>query len=93
MEKRAKQAVKKGKPLVFHWRGGYLTRELVQEFLRIFEEVASEKGKYARVGLNWSQAVLSVTFEERPQEQELQEEEELLKEVTGARVEIPEEKE
>lgn len=93
VEKRARQAAKKGKSLVFHWRGGYLTREQVQEFLRIFEEAASEKGKYARVGLNWSQAVLSVTFEERPQEQELLEEEELLKEVTGAQEELPVEKE
>ena len=31
--KRACQAAKKGKPLTFHWRGGYLTRAVLEELL------------------------------------------------------------
>lgn len=53
VQKRAAQAVKKGKPLLFHWRGGYMTREIVQEFLRIFKEEAAKKEKFAQVSLNW----------------------------------------
>lgn len=70
VQKRSAQAAKKGKILLFHWRGGYLTRELVMEMLRIFEEEAEKKGKHARVSLNWPQAVLRVEFaEEIPTEQ------------------------
>lgn len=60
--KRAAQAVKKGIPLVFHWRGGYLTGEMVSQLLTLLEDAAREKGKHTRVGLNWPQAVLSVDF-------------------------------
>lgn len=60
--KRSAQAVKKGKPLLFHWRGGYMTREVVQEFLQIFKEEAAKKEKHAKVSLNWAQAVVRVEF-------------------------------
>lgn len=60
--KRAAQAVKKGKPLVFHWRGGYLTRAMVEELLTLLEEAAKQKGKHVRAGLNWPQAVFSAEF-------------------------------
>lgn len=70
VQKRSAQAAKKGKILLFHWRGGYLKRELVMEMFRIFEEEAEKKGKHARVSLNWPQAVLRVEFaEEIPTEQ------------------------
>lgn len=62
VRKRAAQAVKKGKPLLFHWRGGYMTREIVQEFLQIFKEEGAKKEKYAKVSLNWAQAVVRVEF-------------------------------
>ncbi|MGN0335768.1 MAG: transglutaminase domain-containing protein [Lachnospiraceae bacterium] len=75
VQKRSAQAVKKGKKLVFHWRGGYLTREVVREMLRIFEEEAVKKGKHARVSVNWAQAVLLVRFEEEVPTQQLQLEE------------------
>ena len=42
---RTKQAVKKGKVLLFHWRGGYLTRELLKELMEIFDEEANEGEK------------------------------------------------
>ena len=59
---RAKQAAKKGKPLLFHWRGGYLTREVLQDLLAILYEEAEGREKRAKVSLNWPQAVLQVTF-------------------------------
>lgn len=60
--KRTAQAVKKGKTLTFHWRGGYLTRQVLDELLLLIEENARAKSQYARVSLNWPQAVMSVSF-------------------------------
>nr|WP_294680415.1 transglutaminase domain-containing protein [uncultured Anaerotignum sp.] len=71
VQKRSAQAVKKGKPLIFHWRGGYMTREIVQELLRIFKEEAAKREKFARVSLNWAQAVVRVQFMEQLPTQEL----------------------
>ncbi len=62
VRRRSAQAVKKGKVLLFHWRGGYMTREVVQEFLQIFKEEAAKKEKFAKVSLNWAQAVVRVEF-------------------------------
>lgn len=71
VEKRALQAVRKGKPLLFHWRGGFLTREVLSELLRLLEQTAGQKGKHARVGLNWPQAVFQVSFTEETPAEEL----------------------
>ncbi|MBS6195701.1 MAG: peptidase [Clostridiales bacterium] len=60
--KRTAQAVKKGRTLTFHWRGGYLTREVLDQLLTIIEDSAKTKMQHARVSLNWPQAVLSVSF-------------------------------
>lgn len=65
VEKRALQAAKKGTVLLFHWRGGYLTREILTELLELLERAAVEKGKHAAVSLNWPQAVLLVSFTEQ----------------------------
>ena len=72
---RTKQAVKKGKVLLFHWRGGYLTREILSDLLTIFDEEARAKEKYARASVNWSQAVLRVRFEDGVGEEQLEMEE------------------
>lgn len=64
VKKRAVQAAKKSKPFIFHWRGGYLTREILKELLETLEEAAKEKGKYLKVSLNWPQAVLHAEFSE-----------------------------
>lgn len=64
VKKRAAQAAKKKKPFLFHWRGGYLTREILKELLIDIEEAAKEKGKQAKVSLNWKQAVIYVEFED-----------------------------
>lgn len=62
VRKRSAQAVKKGKTLIFQWRGSYLTREVLKEILQIFQEEAAKKEKHAKVSLNWPQAVLQVSF-------------------------------
>ncbi|MDO4962270.1 MAG: transglutaminase domain-containing protein [Eubacteriales bacterium] len=71
VRKRAQQTAKKdGKSFVFHWRGGYLTREVLQELLVIIEEEAQKKEKHAHISLNWPQAVIRMSFEkEAPAEQ------------------------
>ncbi len=61
---RARQAVKKNKVLLFHWRGGYLTKDVLKELLGIFDEEANAKGKQAYVSVNWPQAVLCARFKE-----------------------------
>ena len=67
--KRAAQAVKKGKTLIFNWRGGYLTREVLKDLMEIFEEEGRKKGKYAYLSLNWPQAVLQVSYKDQASEQ------------------------
>ena len=62
VRKKAAQAVGKDLPFIFHWRGGYLTREVLKDLLEILREEASKKGRHAAVSLNWPQAVLSVSF-------------------------------
>ncbi len=71
VQKRALQAVKKGKQLLFHWRGGYLTREVLTELLRIVEEEAQKKEKYAYLSLNWPQAVMLFSFENLVREERI----------------------
>ena len=63
---RAAQAVRKGKPLVFHWRGGPLTGEVLGELAALLEEAAARKGRHAAIRLNRPQAVLEVRFPEAP---------------------------
>ncbi len=75
VQKRAAQAAKKGKTLTFHWRGGYLTKEVLNELIRMIQEVAQKKGKYACMSLNWPQAVIQLSFKEHlPQQQIIMEE-------------------
>lgn len=62
VEKRALQAIRKGKPFLFHWRGGSLNRDMLEELLRLLQDAARQKGCFAKVGLNWQQAVFYVEF-------------------------------
>lgn len=72
---RTKQAVKKKKILLFHWRGGYLTKDILKELLEIFDGEARVKDRKACVSVNWSQAVLRVRFEDGVGEEEVEIEE------------------
>ena len=62
VEKRALQAAKKGKELIFHWRGGALNRETAAQMLKAFKKAGEKKGKYPRAAINWPQAVLLVEY-------------------------------
>lgn len=71
VEKRALQAAKKGKELIFHWRGGALNRETAAQMLKAFKEAGEKKGKYPRAAINWPQAVLLVEYLSELQAEEL----------------------
>ena len=75
VRKRAAQAVKKGKEFLFHWRGGYLTKEVMKDLLIIFDEEAKKKSKNAYVSINWAQAVFLVVFRDEVLEQQVEMEE------------------
>ncbi len=64
VEKRARQAVKKGRTFTFHWRGGALTRDTVRDLMELLEKCGAEKGRHAAVSLNWPQAVMRASFPE-----------------------------
>ena len=66
VSRRALQAARKGVPLVFHWRGGYLTRAVLKELLELLDQAAREKRRYVQVRLNWPQAVLEAVFTSEP---------------------------
>ena len=72
--KRSLQAAKKGKLLTFHWRGGYLTREVLVELLDQMRKAGAEKDKVPSVQINWPQAVLRVQYADAGQESIVMEE-------------------
>ena len=53
---------KKGRVLIFHWRGGYLTKEVLKELLELIRKAGDEKDKTAMVSINWPQAVIRVQY-------------------------------
>ncbi len=63
VQKRAAQAVKKGKPLIFHWRGGGLSKDVFHELMKIIEYEAALKGLHSKVSVNVPQAVFYITFQ------------------------------
>ena len=61
--RRVDQALRKKQPgLVFHWRGGYLTREVLAELCLQIDAAAQARGRAAAISVNWPQAVLQVRF-------------------------------
>ena len=60
--RRALQAAKKEKPLTFHWKGGYLTRTVLDELLAQIAKAGAERQKMPCISLNWPQAVLHVEY-------------------------------
>ena len=61
--RRVDQALRKKQPgLVFHWRGGYLTREVLAELCTQIDAAAQARGRAAAISVNWPQAVLQVRF-------------------------------
>ena len=52
--------------MTFHWRGGYLTKEVLRELLDLIEKAGKERQKTALIKLNWPQAVLRVRYTDEP---------------------------
>ncbi len=69
VEKRSIQAAKRGKTLTFHWRGGFLTRAVMEEILNVISETAKSKNKHCQIMVNWPQAIIRVRFipEQQPE--------------------------
>ena len=69
LEKRLAQALRKKQPLfVFHWRGGGLNRDTLQQLLALAGRLAAERGKRASCSVNFPQAVIQLEFSEAPHE-------------------------
>lgn len=50
--------------MTFQWRGGYLTREVLQELLELIRKAGEERQKTARISFNWPQAVIHFSYVE-----------------------------
>lgn len=62
---RAMQALRKKRPgFLFHWRGGYLTREKLSELAEAISAAAAERGRGVCFAVNWPQAVIKLSFTE-----------------------------
>lgn len=73
VQKRVEQALrKKRERLVFHWRGGACTREVLRELYRVAQETAAARGRSACLSVNWAQAVVEINFPEAPPRQTVQ---------------------
>ena len=69
---RFKAVLRKKQPYyVFHWRGGYLTRDVLEQIAGIASEAAREKGKYVRMSVNYSQAVMELAVTDYKSGQEI----------------------
>lgn len=63
VEKRIDQAIRKKRAsYVFHWRGGYLTREVLMALCERIEKTASARQKGVEIYVNWPQAVIQTVF-------------------------------
>jgi len=55
---------KKQKYFTFHWRGGYLTKKVIEELIPIIAEAAEKMGKSVSLSFNFGTSVLHCGFEE-----------------------------
>ena len=63
VEKCIDQACRKKRDrYVFHWRGGYLTREVLSDLCQCIEHAAAKRERGVEIFVNWPQAVLQVNF-------------------------------
>ena len=60
---RVEQALRRKKDsLLFHWRGGYLTREKLLELAGVIGETAAKHEKSVHYSVNWGQSVIRLDF-------------------------------
>ena len=61
--KRVDQALRKKKEsMIFHWRGGYLTREKLGDLMAVIGPAAAKREKGVTYAINWPQAVIKLYF-------------------------------
>jgi len=53
---------------VFHWRGGGLNRDVLQQLLTLARQLAAEHGKCTSCSVNFPQAVIQLEFSDAPQQ-------------------------
>lgn len=74
--KRIQQVIrKKQNHFIFHWRGGYLTREVLAQLMELTAEAAAQKEKGIKFSVNVPQAVIMVAFTDLQMPPQLIEEE------------------
>ena len=66
--KRALQAARKGREFTFHWRGSYLTREVLADLVDQIQAAGKTCDKKAIITLNWPQAILRFHFTDQQAE-------------------------
>ena len=66
--KRALQAARKGREFTFHWRGSYLTREVLADLVDQIQTAGKTRDKKAIITLNWPQAILRFHFTDQQAE-------------------------
>lgn len=72
VEGRFQAVLRKKQPyFVFHWRGGYLTREVLEQIVTLTSRMAKEKGKYIRLSVNYHQAVMELAVLEQQAGEEI----------------------
>ena len=65
--KRLKSVLRKRQPyFVFHWRGGFLNRKLLEQIFAVASMAAAEKDKHVRLSANVLQSVVKLTLLEQP---------------------------
>lgn len=64
----ALQAARKGREFTFHWRGSYLTREVLADLVDQIQAAGKTRDKKAIITLNWPQAILRFHFTDQQAE-------------------------
>ena len=73
-QKRMQQALRKKQThCVLHWRGGYLTREVLTQLLQVAQQAAAARHLQAACSVNLPQSVVCVQFGEKMDEKILEE--------------------
>lgn len=67
LAKRITQAARKKSDLfVFHWRGGYLTKDTLNTLLTLIPSAAAAADRSVQISLNWPQSVFCLHFSSGP---------------------------
>ena len=71
LQSRIAQYVRKKKPLVFHWRGGYLTADIIRKIADMVRIEAEKKQLSPGIRINRGQSVVQIDFLAAPPEEDV----------------------